>query len=51
MNMENYQVCTKTVMDSSDPGIKFDDDGVCDHVYDFENHVKPNWDTGEKGKA
>ena len=38
-------------MDSSDPGIKFDDNGVCDHVYDFENHVKPNWDTGYNGKV
>ena len=46
-----YQICSKTVMDSSDPGIKFDENGVCDHVYDFDNFVKPNWDTSEKGKA
>lgn len=37
-------------MDTSDPGIKFDENGVCDHVHDFENHVKPNWDTGINGK-
>ena len=46
-----YQICSKTVMDSSDPGIQFDENGVCDHVHDFDNFVKPNWDTSEKGKA
>lgn len=48
--MDNYRICSKTVMDTSDPGIKFDQNGVCDHVHDFENHVKPNWDTGISGK-
>ena len=47
----DYQICTKTVMDTSDSGITFNKDGVCDHVDDFENHVKPNWNTGELGKA
>jgi len=47
----NYQICTKTVMDTSDSGITFNKDGVCDHVDDFNNHVKPNWNTGELGKA
>ncbi len=51
MNLNReYQICTKCVMDTSDPNIVFDEDGVCDHVYDFENNVKPNWDTGEIGK-
>ncbi len=42
-----YQICTRTVMDSSDPGIKFDHNGICDHVHDFENFVKPNWRTDD----
>lgn len=46
-----YQICTKTVMDTSDSGITFNKKGVCDHVDDFNNHVKPNWNTGELGKA
>ena len=46
---KRYQICSKTVMDTSDPGIKFDENGICDHVYDFENFVKPHWDTSEKG--
>jgi len=47
----DYQICAKTVMDTSDPGITFNKDGVCDHVDDFNNHVKPNWNTGGLGKA
>lgn len=30
-----YQVCTRTVMDTSDPDIRFDDDGVSNYVHDF----------------
>tara|TARA_Y100001958_G_scaffold159984_1_gene164893 strand:+ start:14102 stop:15259 length:1158 start_codon:yes stop_codon:yes gene_type:complete len=45
-----YQICSKTVMDSSDPSIRFDENGICDHVHDFNNYVKPNWDTSEKGE-
>lgn len=46
-----YRICTKTVMDTSDPSISFDEMGVSDHVFDFENHVKPNWNTDAKGKV
>jgi len=31
-----YQVCTRTVMDTSDPDIRFDDDGVSNYVPEFE---------------
>jgi N-acetyl sugar amidotransferase len=48
--MKHYQLCKKTVMDTSDPGISFDIDGVCDHVYDFEKIVKPNWNPNDFGK-
>jgi len=44
-----YQICKRTVMDISDPNIKFDERGICDHVYDFENYVKPNWQTDKIG--
>jgi N-acetyl sugar amidotransferase len=44
-----YQLCSKTVMDSSDPSSKFIN-GVSDHYLDFKNYVEPNWDTGESGK-
>lgn len=46
-----YQVCSNCVMDTSDTRIVFDENGVCDHCIDYYKNVKPNWDTGEKGRA
>jgi len=37
-------------MDTTDPNIIFDDNGVCDHCQDFYNYVKPNWHTDERGE-
>jgi len=45
-----YQICSKTVMDTSDPNIRFDENGISDHVHDFENYVKPNWHTDKHGR-
>lgn len=45
-----YQICTKTVMDTSDPGITFDADGISNHYHDFHNNVKPNWHPNERGR-
>lgn len=38
-------------MDTTDSAIVFDDKGVCDHCNTFLAKVKPNWDTGAKGRA
>jgi N-acetyl sugar amidotransferase len=46
----NYQICAKTVMDTSDPGISFDKDGISNHYHDFHNVVKPNWHPDELGR-
>ena len=45
-----YQICTKTVMDTSDPSIRFDKDGVSNHYWDFLSNVKPHWEPGEEGE-
>jgi len=37
-------------MDSSDPDIIFDNRGMCDHCVGFEQNIKPNWHTGERGE-
>ena len=39
---DNYQICTKTVMDNiADPNITFDENGVCNYYYEyFEKHKK-----------
>ncbi len=46
-----YRICTKTVMDTTDPEISFDTDGVCNHYHEFQNQVLPNWQTGPEGHA
>ncbi len=47
---QQYQICTRCVMDTSDNNIKFDDNGVCDHCLDFETYVKPKWNTNDSGR-
>lgn len=50
MNVNNYQICTNCVMDTSDSRITFDEKGVCDHCNDYHQNVKPNWHTDERGR-
>ena len=49
-NLRPYQICTKTVMDTSDSRITFNDIGVCDHASDFYYNVKPKWEVSELGR-
>lgn len=46
-----YQMCTKLVMDTSDPNIRFDADGVCNHYHEFQQVTLPKWNTGPEGEA
>ncbi len=43
-------VCKKTVMDTSDPNIIFDEHGISDYYYNYINKILPSWNTGPKGK-
>lgn len=36
-----YQMCSLTVMDTTDPDISFDDKGVCNYVHFYNEKVKP----------
>jgi N-acetyl sugar amidotransferase len=48
--MKNFlKICTKTVMDTSDPNIVFDNNGISDYYHHFNNGILPNWNFG-KGK-
>ena len=38
-----YQVCTRCVMDTTDPEIEFDEQGVCNHCHRFDTVIKPAW--------
>lgn len=48
--MREYQICANCVMDTSDSQITFDEKGICDHCNDFQQHVKPNWHTDDRGR-
>lgn len=45
-----YQICTRCVMDTSDPDIDFDESGVCSHCRRFERVTRPNWHPNEEGE-
>ena len=49
-NNRQYQICTRCVMDTTDENIKFDENGICDHCFDYDTYVKPNWHTDEQGR-
>lgn len=38
-------------MDTSDPRISFDDNGVCEYCNNFKSTIKPNWHTDQRGEA
>ncbi len=44
------KICVKTIMDTTDPNIKFDNNGISDHYHDFHNHVKPYWNNDDSKK-
>ena len=47
---DSYRICSKLVLDSSYPDVKFDEVGVSDIYNNFHNNVKKYWQTGTKGK-
>jgi N-acetyl sugar amidotransferase len=46
----NYQICTKTVLDTTYPDIHFDHQGISAQYHDFNNVVLPNWHPNEHGR-
>jgi N-acetyl sugar amidotransferase len=48
---KTYQICTKTIMDTTDPTIIFNEMGESDYYTNYINNIKPNWHTDEKGHA
>jgi N-acetyl sugar amidotransferase len=45
----NQKICTRCIMDTSDPHIRFDGNGVCDYCHNFDKNISPNWSTGNHG--
>ena len=44
-----YQICTRCVMDTSDPAISFDSQGVCNHCREFDEISAKGWFPNEEG--
>ncbi len=40
MNNRKYQICNLTVMDTSDPEIYFDENGVSNHFHSYQDYLK-----------
>jgi N-acetyl sugar amidotransferase len=45
-----YRICSSCIMDTSDPEIRFDAHGVCDHCRNFHENIEPSWNPGPEGE-
>ena len=45
-----YSICSRCIMDTSDPEIAFNEAGVCNHCISFERVLKPFWFPNDEGK-
>lgn len=46
----DYQICSRCVMDTTDPEITFDAQGVCNHCHEFDAVTSKNWFPNDEGK-
>lgn len=46
-----YRRCSKCVMDTTDPMIFFDEEGICNHCRNFENVTSKNYYPNEEGTS
>ena len=49
-SITSYQVCRNCVMDTSDPDIEFDSEGVCDHCQNFKKYTLPRWQKAQESR-
>ena len=45
-----YQICARCVMDTTDPDIQFDENGVCNHCHDYGRAIARDVRKGETGR-
>lgn len=50
MNAAPFKICTRCVMDTTDPEIEFDLQGVCNHCHEFDEEATKQWFPNEEGK-
>ena len=51
MNNKQYTMCAKCIMDTSDPRINFDQDGICEYCNNYSMHILPEWKFGKNRVA
>jgi N-acetyl sugar amidotransferase len=49
--MREYQICTRCIMDTTDPDIVFDERGECNHCQRFDNFISKIWPKGENATS
>lgn len=50
MTEKPYRICTRCIMDTSDPDISFDREGVCNHCHQYDRMVQEEIFTGKIGQ-
>lgn len=48
-NKKQHQICTRCVMDTTDPEISFDENGVCNHCREFDEVTSKRWFPNDEG--
>ncbi len=51
MSQKEYRICTRCIMDTSDPDIVFNENGECNHCVKFDQQIVPNWPQGDAAAA
>lgn len=46
-----YQICSRTIMDTSDPNIMFNEQGESDYYTNFQQNILPQWNHGKNRAA
>lgn len=49
--IREYQICSRCVMDTTDPDITFDVQGVCNHCTNFDLNIRKHWLPNDEGKS
>jgi aminotransferase len=47
--LSGYRICISCVMDTSDPAIRFDTAGVCNHCREFDTVTRKHWFPNDEG--
>lgn len=50
MKKENLQICKRCIMNTTDPEIYFDQQGICNHCNEFDKLTSKKWFPNQEGK-